>query len=222
MRTSIYSRIFENMDARTLRTRFDHVSDQPRDVVTRAPFIHVGSPMTSRNYRDRRNSIATSPVPKLNTHQFKLAPEVEVHPRVFSDFAVNLAHANLLHEKRMTVPSTVYNTALWARDSGLSNADVEPIKDLLRSNIPVAYRNEIETPSNLDHDDPRHISLLVPAPHINLVHPNKRGPQHPSPRLPMDYSMVAKPTEATQDQQKQWIERGGEIRKTLRWRQPGE
>lgn len=228
----ITSGIFAGYNAaRLLSPQMAHISERPRSEIVRAPFIHLGSRDTALEHRERIDSMGDDGGwhRVMNVHQFKFAPHAEVHPEVFDDLAVNLAHANLLHERRLAIPRRVFNTAVNARSAGMSDQGVQPIKDLLTRNIPVAYDNSVEVNPYWDMHDPRRLSVLVPAPHMNLVHPRKQKPLHPSPPLPMDYSMVTRPTQATESQRQQWDEKfemsDPERRhklKAIRWSDPDD
>lgn len=224
MKRPILSESFRGQEAgKLLGKRLGHNTELAREEVIRAPFIHLGSVATAKDHQRRALQTMQSdggPLRHMNVHQFKLAPHSEVHPEIFTDEAVNLAHASLLTERRLAVPPRVFTTAAGARAThfdgpdGLSSRDVEPIKNLLEQNIPVVYKNEHEI-GFWGHNDPRSLSVLVPAPHMNLVAPNARNNPHPNLMLPMDYSMGARPTRHTQAQHEEW-KQGRERSKRIR------
>lgn len=220
----ITSGAFSGFDARSLiNQRMAHLSEQPRGVVMRSPFIHLGSFETAAEHRDRIDDTDDEGnwSRNLNVHQFKFAPYTQLHAGVFTDSAVNLAHASMLHDRGLAIPKSVFNSAM---NSGLDKDSVGAVKSILSQNIPVVYENAVEVNHSWNRQDPRRLSVLVPAPQMNLVHPSKQRSIHPSPPLPMDFSMVARPTEQTKSQREQWLEENSEkapgTRKTVKWKDP--
>lgn len=186
----------------------------------RAPILHVGTQDQANQIVDPTNSYIEStgrkwPVNERGestrrfpgVHRLQFSQFAEFHPEVFSDEAVNTAHEEFLHKRRIEPTSSVSATAYASKYS----PEVQKVLKAWDENKIVAYRNTWEHPKDkygttMDEKDVHPHALLsfaVPAPVMNLRRAGRRRDPMTQPVLPMDYSMI-NPSEITKRQKREY------------------